>query len=107
DCCDGKITIILTKSISRSARNTVDSIKYIRELKSLGIGVMFEKENLWSLDSRGEFFLTICSMKLDQKGFLWYARIKIRKLIRAGRKTRVHLLAGKTPAFIVFYGDQE
>ena len=54
DCREGKINMILTKSISRFARNTVDSIKFIRELKSLGIGVMFEKENIWSLDSKGE-----------------------------------------------------
>lgn len=44
DCRDGKIIMILTKSISRFARNTVDGIKYIRELRSLSIGVMFEKE---------------------------------------------------------------
>ena len=50
DCRDGKITMILTKSISRFARNTIDSIKVIRELKSLGIGVMFEKENIWTAD---------------------------------------------------------
>ena len=59
DCRDGKITMILTKSISRFARNTVDSIKVIRELKALGIGVMFEKENIWTLDSKGEFLLTL------------------------------------------------
>lgn len=61
DCRDGKITMILTKSISRFARNTVDSIKFIRELKALGIGVMFEKENIWTLDSKGEFLLTVMS----------------------------------------------
>ena len=61
DCRDGKITMILTKSISRFARNTVDSIKVIRELKALNIGVMFEKENIWTLDSKGEFLLTIMS----------------------------------------------
>ena len=61
DCRDGKITMILTKSISRFARNTVDSIKFIRELKALGIGVMFDKENIWTLDSKGEFLLTVMS----------------------------------------------
>lgn len=61
DCRDGKITMILTKSISRFARNTVDTIRFIRELKDLGIGVMFEKENIWSLDSKGEFLLTVMS----------------------------------------------
>ena len=59
DCEAGKIDIILTKSISRFARNTVDTIKVVRRLKELGIGVKFEKENLWSLDSKGEFILTL------------------------------------------------
>mgnify|MGYP003086604031 FL=1 len=52
---------ILVKSISRFARNTLDCIKYVRELKELGIGVTFEKENIDSLDSKGEVLLTILS----------------------------------------------
>ena len=61
DCHDGKITMIVTKSVSRFARNTVDSINVIRELKALGIGVLFERENIWTLDSGGEFLLTVMS----------------------------------------------
>ena len=52
---------ILTKSVSRFARNTVDSLNAIRELKSLGIGVDFQKENIFTLDSKGEFLITIMS----------------------------------------------
>lgn len=55
DCESGKIDMILTKSVSRFARNTLDSLKVLRKLKELGIGVMFEKENIWTLDSKGEF----------------------------------------------------
>ena len=51
DCRAGKIDRILTKSVSRFARNTVDSLNAIRELKSLGIGVDFQKENIFTLDS--------------------------------------------------------
>ncbi|WP_420067840.1 recombinase family protein [Streptococcus suis] len=61
DCREGKIDRILVKSISRFARNTLDCIKYVRELKELGIGVTFEKENIDSLDAKGEVLLTILS----------------------------------------------
>jgi len=60
-CEKGEIDLILTKSISRFARNTVDSITAIRKLKERGIGVFFEKENIYSLDSKGEFILTLMS----------------------------------------------
>ena len=51
---NGKIDMILTKSISRFARNTVDCLKYTRELKALNIAVFFEKENINTLDAKGE-----------------------------------------------------
>lgn len=59
DCRNGKIDMILTKSVSRFARNTVDALNTIRELKSLNIGVYFQKENIWTLDSKGEFLITL------------------------------------------------
>ena len=61
DCRAGKVDKILTKSVSRFARNTVDSLNAIRELKELGIGVEFEKEGIFTLDSKGEFLITIMS----------------------------------------------
>ena len=54
-----KIDLIITKSISRFARNTLDTITYVRKLKAVGVEVYFEKENLWSLDDKTEFLLTI------------------------------------------------
>ncbi len=51
--------LIVTKSISRFARNTVDSLTAIRRLKELGIEVFFEKENVWTFDAKGELMLTI------------------------------------------------
>lgn len=61
DCLAGQIDLILTKSISRFARNTVDTITIVRKLKEKGIGVYFEKENIYTLDSKGEFILTLMS----------------------------------------------
>ena len=52
---------IVTKSVSRFARNTVDSLTTIRKLKEKGIEVYFQKENIYTLDSKGELLLTIMS----------------------------------------------
>lgn len=60
-CRNRKIDLILTKSISRFARNTVDCLKYVRELKSLGIGVIFEKENIDTMRIDSEMLLTVMS----------------------------------------------
>lgn len=57
----GNIDLIVTKSVSRFARNTVDSLTTIRKLKDAGTEVFFEKENIWTFDSKGEMLLTILS----------------------------------------------
>lgn len=59
DAMNGDISLIITKSISRFARNTLDTISYVRKLKEKGIEVFFEKENLWTLDPKSELILTI------------------------------------------------
>lgn len=61
EALDGKIDLILTKSISRFARNTVDTLTAIRKLKQKGIEVYFEKENIHTLDAKGEVMITIMS----------------------------------------------
>ena len=61
DCEDGKIDMVITKSISRFARNTQDCLQYSRKLKNLGIGIFFEKENINTLDAAGELLFTIMS----------------------------------------------
>jgi len=58
-CKRGKIDLILTKSISRFARNTVDCLNYIRELKELGIPVIFEKENINTMKADSELIITM------------------------------------------------
>lgn len=59
DCMDGKIDVIMTKSVSRFSRNTVDILWYVRLLKGKGIAVIFEKENINTLTEQGEMMLTL------------------------------------------------
>lgn len=61
DCEKGRIDFIITKSISRFARNTQDSLNYTRKLKDMGIGIYFEKEGINTLESSGELLLTLFS----------------------------------------------
>ncbi|MPM19255.1 hypothetical protein SDC9_65676 [bioreactor metagenome] len=61
DALDGKIDLIVTKSVSRFARNTVDSLVTIRKLKEKGVECFFEKENIFTFDGKGELLLTIMS----------------------------------------------
>ena len=59
DCRAGKIDLVLTKSISRFARNTVTLLETVRELKALGIDVFFEEQNIYTLSAEGEVMLTL------------------------------------------------
>lgn len=67
DALEGKIDLILTKSVSRFARNTVDSLKYIRKLKEKNIGVYFEEEGINTLEMSGELLITILSAVAQQE----------------------------------------
>ena len=58
-CKKQKIDIVITKSISRFARNTVDCLEYVRQLKDLGIGVIFEKENINTMTMTSEFMIAL------------------------------------------------
>jgi len=61
DAMDGKIDLIITKSVSRFARNTVDTLTTVRKLKDKGVEVYFQKEGIYTLDSKGELLITIMS----------------------------------------------
>lgn len=67
DAESGKIDLILTKSISRFARNTLDCLSAVRKLKNMGIGVTFEKEGIDTLDGTGEVILTILASIAQQE----------------------------------------
>ena len=86
-CRQKKIDLVLTKSISRFARNTVDSLKYIRVLKELGIAVIFEEQNINTLESDNEMLLTIHSAFSQAESETMSSRVKWgkREAMREGR----------------------
>ena len=86
DCEAGKIDIVLTKSISRFARNTVDLLRIVRHLKDLGISVRFEKENIDSLTADGELMLSILAGFAEEESKSISSNIKwaVRKKFERG-----------------------
>lgn len=82
DATDGKIDMIITKSISRFARNTVDCLNTIRKLKANNVPVYFEKENINTMDSSGELLLTIMSSIAQQES------VSLSKNVRIGVQYR-------------------
>lgn len=77
DCYDGKIDMVITKSISRFARNTVDCLNYTRALKNKNIGVFFEKENINTLDAKGEVLMTIMASLAQQESESLSANVRL------------------------------
>lgn len=67
DCINGEIDMVITKSISRFARNTLDTLKYVRKLKEVNVAVFFEEENINTLTMDGELLLTILSSVAQQE----------------------------------------
>lgn len=67
DCMEGKIDMVMTKSISRFARNTVDTLNFVRKLKNYNVAVYFEEENINTLTMDGELLLTILSSVAQQE----------------------------------------
>lgn len=84
DCKQGKLDLIVTKSVSRFARNVVDCIKYVRELKSLPspVGIFFEAESIYTLDSNSEmslsFISTLAQEESHNKSEIMNASIEMR-----------------------------
>ncbi len=87
DCRAGKIDFIITKSISRFARNTVDLLQTVRELKALGVGVFFEEQNLNSMSGDGELMLTILAAyaQEESRSVSENSKWRIRKDFREGK----------------------
>ena len=87
DALSGKIDLILTKSVSRFARNTVDSLTCVRELKANGVEIYFEKENIWTFDSKGELLITIMSSLAQEESRSISENVKwgIRKRFQEGK----------------------
>ena len=75
-CRDGKLDLIITKSVSRFGRNTVDCLVSVRELQALGVDVLFEKENIHSLGSGSELLLTLIAAVDERESFQMSENIK-------------------------------
>ena len=86
DCESGRVDLVLCKSISRFARNTVDLLETVRHLKELGVEVRFEKENINSLSEDGELMLTILASFAQEESRSVSENVKwgIRKRFQAG-----------------------
>ena len=88
-CKQGKIDIVLTKSISRFARNTVDCLNYVRALKELGIAVIFEKENMNTLKIDSEILITMLGAFAQSESESISANVRwgIRQAMKEGKAT--------------------
>lgn len=91
DALNGKIDIIVTKSISRFARNTVDTLQNIRLLKEAGVAVYFEKEDINTADAKGEFLITLLSNMAQEESRSISLNVSwgIRKRFEEGCRVRV------------------
>ncbi len=87
DAKNGKIDLILTKSISRFGRNTVEVLQTVRELRELGVDIYFEKENLNSSDTKLDFVLTIMSSIAQEESRSISSNIKwsVQKRFKEGK----------------------
>jgi len=97
DCWAGKIDIVLVKSISRFARNTVTLLETVRELKALNVDVWFENENIRSLSTDGELMLTILASFAQEESLSNSENMKwkFKKRFEAGRPSSMVMLGYK------------
>ncbi|MGS0973466.1 MAG: recombinase family protein [Candidatus Izemoplasmataceae bacterium] len=103
DAKDGKIDLILTKSLSRFARNTVDTLTMVRDLRKIDVEVYFEKENIYSSDTKVDFMLTIFSSIAQEESRNISENIKwgFRKRFKEGK---VHI---NTKRFLGYDKDKD
>lgn len=93
DCKDGKIDRIITKSISRFARNTVTLLSTVRDLRRIGIGIYFEEQNIDTLTEAGELMITLLASQAQEESRATSENCKwrIRKMFEEGYTTSVRL----------------
>jgi len=93
DCKDGKIDRIITKSISRFARNTVTLLTTVRDLRRMGIGIYFEEQNIDTLTEAGELMITLLASQAQEESRATSENCKwrIRKMFEEGYTTNVRL----------------
>lgn len=76
-CMEGKVDMVITKSISRFARNTIDCLKFVRKLKEKNIPIIFEKENINTMEASGELLLTIMASLAQQESASLSQNVKL------------------------------
>ena len=93
DCKDGKINRIITKSISRFARNTVTLLTTVRDLRRMGIGIYFEEQDIDTLTEAGELMITLLASQAQEESRATSENCKwrIRKMFEEGYTTNVRL----------------
>ena len=97
DCRAGKIDLIITKSISRFARNTVTTLQTIRELRVIGVDVYFEEQNIHTLGEEGEFILTLLAAYAEEEARsasenqMW----RIQRQFQQGKPTSIDMFGFK------------
>lgn len=96
DCRRGKIDLVLTKSISRFARNTVDLLKTVRDLKNMGVDVFFEEQNIHTMSGDGEFMLTILASyaQEESRSASENCKWRIRKQFENGELANLRFMFG-------------
>lgn len=96
DCRAGKVDMVITKSISRFARNTLTLLETVRELKSMGIDIFFEKEDLHSISGDGELMLTILASfaQEESRSVSENCKWRIHKQFQAGEPANWRFLFG-------------
>ncbi len=94
DCRDGKIDMIITKSVTRMARNTLTLLSTARELKELGVDIFFEKENIHTMSSDGELMLTLLASfaQEESRSASENQKWRIRKMFEQGRPNTGNML---------------
>jgi site-specific DNA recombinase len=96
DCRNGKIDMVITKSISRFARNTLTMLEVVRELKGLNVDVFFEKENIHSISGDGELMLTILASfaQEESRSVSENCKWRIRKRFEDGELVNLRFMYG-------------
>lgn len=90
DALNGEFDLLLTKSISRFARNTVDTLSYVRKLKEKNIAILFEEENINTLEMSGELLLTILSSVAQQESETISSHVKLGLKMQRGELVGFH-----------------
>jgi DNA invertase Pin-like site-specific DNA recombinase len=94
DCRAGKIDMVITKSVTRFARNTLTTLETLRELRALGVDVFFERENIHSMSGDGELMLTILASyaQEESRSVSENCKWRIRRMFKEGRPNTGHML---------------